>query len=355
MDTEPPRPDRYWALISYSTRDIAVAATKLHKSLEGYRIPRDLQGRVARGVTVPQRLFPIFKDREELPLSSDLGSTIQDALQVSRFLIVLCSKSSAQSRWVGEEIRHFKALGREERILAVILDGEPNASDNPDAVLDECFPEELRYRVNSDGQLTRERTEPIAGDLRPGKDGWTSVLLKAVAGITGLGYDAFARRERRRKRRRYALYAIFAFIAVAATIWAWDYTRLKLDYFANEISVWGVPTGVGELASDIRHHRNTSYRVETRRRKIRRVVRINSSGVSLDDPDDSNIAIREVEYREDGSVQQIDYRDHANRLLQRKTFQSSHRNSAGPGCPIRRFETRVSGRSSRPSRQRRMG
>ena len=37
-------------------------------------------GTPLRDGPVPRRLFPAFRDRDELPLSSDLGSTIEDVL-----------------------------------------------------------------------------------------------------------------------------------------------------------------------------------------------------------------------------------------------------------------------------------
>ena len=76
-----------------------------------------------------KRLFSIFRDREELRVSADLGTNINEALRQSRYLIVICSPDAAQSRWVGQEIVEFKKLEREDRILALIVAGEPNASD----------------------------------------------------------------------------------------------------------------------------------------------------------------------------------------------------------------------------------
>src|SRR5207247_1444609 len=110
----------------------------------------------------------------------------------------ICTPASARSRWVNEEVRYFKSLGRADRILAIIAGGEPNATDQPTNQEAECFAPALRFAVDHDGRLTGERAEPIAGDLRPGGDGWTNTFLKAVAGITGLGYNAFAQREVRR-------------------------------------------------------------------------------------------------------------------------------------------------------------
>src|SRR5271156_2898879 len=164
---------RYWAFISYSSKDAAISK-KLHRQLETYSMPRDLVGRPGRDGPVPKKLFPCFRDRDELPLSSDLGGSIQDALRASRYLIVICTPHSAKSRWVNEEILYFKSLGRADRVLALIQSGYPNASDLATGQEMECFAPALRYEVDAEGRLTDRRTEPIAGDLRPGGDGWTN-------------------------------------------------------------------------------------------------------------------------------------------------------------------------------------
>jgi serine/threonine-protein kinase len=107
---------------------------------------------------------------------------------------------------VNEEILAFKRLGREERIFCLIVDGEPNASDNPSQAEQECFPPALRYRLGDDGSLSTVRTEPIAADARAGKDGRGNAKLKLIAGILDLGFDSLRQRELRRRQRQ--LFAI---------------------------------------------------------------------------------------------------------------------------------------------------
>jgi serine/threonine-protein kinase len=115
---------------------------------------------------------------------------------------VICSPPAAKSRWVNEEIVAFKRLGREDRIFCLIIAGEPNATDLPGRAEEECFPPALRYRLGADGQLSDVRTEPIAADARPGKDGRQAAKLKLIAGVLGLGYDALRRRDQQRRNRR---------------------------------------------------------------------------------------------------------------------------------------------------------
>lgn len=196
---------KYRAFLSYSHRDARWGAW-LHKALESYRPPKQLVGTAAARGPVPKRLTPIFRDREELATATDLGTVISEALRLSACQIVICSPSAARSRWVNEEILAFKRLGREDRIFCLIIDGEPNASDDPARAHEECFPPALRYRLASDGSLSGTRTEPIAADARPGKDGRGNAKLKLIAGILGVGFDALRQREQSRRQRQ--LFAI---------------------------------------------------------------------------------------------------------------------------------------------------
>ncbi len=218
---------KYWAFISYSHTD-KQWGDWLHGALENYRVPKTLVGQdTQRGDRVPSRVFPVFRDREELPTSADLGAVISKALEQSRYLIVICSPRARQSRWVNQEILDFKKLRRENRVLALIVDGEPNAVDGkpgfaPDT---ECFPDALKYQLGPDGNLDKTRPmEPIAADARPDKDGKSNARLKLLAGLLDVNYDDLKRRDEQRRRRQQrvtfavsaALIFIFAILAGVA-------------------------------------------------------------------------------------------------------------------------------------------
>ncbi len=196
---------KYWAFISYSHAD-RKWGNWLHKALETYKVPKALTGGAnGLGEPIPPKIFPVFRDREELSTSSNLSSTISSALQQSRNLIVICSPRSASSHWVNQEILDFKKLGRADRVLALIVGGEPNAADGKPGfdVESECFPELLKYALGADGHLDKSQpTEPIAADARPGRDGKTGAKLKLAAGILGVNYDDLKRREEQRRHRQ---------------------------------------------------------------------------------------------------------------------------------------------------------
>jgi len=216
---------KYKAFISYSHQD-KKWGDWLHKSLETYSIPKALIGKKTLYGEVPKRLFPVFRDRDELPTATELGTVIDKALNDSSHLVVICSPRSAKSQWVNEEIKQFKRLGKADRILCLIVDGEPYGADKPEMGLEECFPEAVKYELGEDGELSEERTEPIAADAREGKDGKRNALLKLVAGLLGVGFDELKQRDAVRRQRRMMMVAgvsgVLALVMGALAIWAWD-------------------------------------------------------------------------------------------------------------------------------------
>lgn len=183
----------------------------MHRALETYPIPAKLVGVETAGGIVPRRLTPIFRDRDELPASGNLGAELTAALHAARFLVVVCSPASARSKWVNEEILTFKRLSGEDRVLALIVEGRPGASAVLGEEALECFPPGLRLRLGVDGEISNEPAHPIAADMRRDKDGRQLAKLKLVAGLTGLRLDDLVQRENHRRVRRLTAIATASF------------------------------------------------------------------------------------------------------------------------------------------------
>lgn len=209
MDAGP----RYWAFLSYSHAD-RQQAERLHRALEGYRIPARLVGRLGASGAVPSRLHPIFRDRDELIASGHIGNVVETALAASRALIVLCSPAAAASTWVDAEIAAFQRLQPQLPVLCVLVDGEPMASRDPVMAERECLPPSLRKHF--DTGIGIADSAPMAVDLRPDGDGWQLGVQKLVAGLAGVPLDDLVRRDAHRRHQRMAwLSAALAVIAIA--------------------------------------------------------------------------------------------------------------------------------------------
>jgi len=195
-----PQVPKYWAFLSYSHHDKAVAK-RLQRQLETYRLPRRLVGRETSEGPVPARVLPIFRDRDELHAGADLKSSVRDALSRSRWLIVVCTPDAARSPWVNREIIEFKKLRGERHVLALIVRGEPFASDMPGREAEECFPPALRRALTAEGAAEGEPLEPIAADMRKHGDGPQRAMLKLLAGMVGVSFDDLVRRDLQRRMR----------------------------------------------------------------------------------------------------------------------------------------------------------
>ena len=200
---------KYVGFITYSHKDEAVARW-LREKLENFKVPSNLIGKLGKFGKIPPRLYPIFRDRDELPGSAQLGSVIEQALQESSHLIVLCSPHAVKSRWVNEEIRLFKQMGKGDRILCLVLDGEPMAEDLAHSKGKECLPLAVRRKIDQAGNLIDEIDEPGAADLRESGDGEKNALLKIVAGLLGIGLDEIKQRHMIARQRKLAVIASFS-------------------------------------------------------------------------------------------------------------------------------------------------
>jgi hypothetical protein len=179
---------RYWAYLSYAHADER-HARRVPGRIERFRVPSALRGREIEGQVVGARLRPLFRDRDELASSGDLRDSLDAALAASGALIVLCTPNAARSKWVDQEIRTFVATHGARRVFPLIVEGEPNSGDER-----ECFPPALRGGGSAG-------LEPVAGDLRPHADGPRDGVLKIIAGLLGVGFDAIKRRDAQRRHR----------------------------------------------------------------------------------------------------------------------------------------------------------
>jgi len=182
---------QYDAFISYRHRpaDMAVAQ-KLVQLLERMTGPEG-------------KKLHIFRDREELPTETDLGSAIRKGLENSRFLIVVCSPSYKESRWCMEELRYFRQLHGNSNafILPILVEGEP----------EDVFPEELcweeRTQLDKEGRAytLRVELEPLGADVRAESHLRRMRLLRReylrlAAPMLGKTFDQLYQRSRRRRR-----------------------------------------------------------------------------------------------------------------------------------------------------------
>lgn len=206
---------QYDAFISYRHMqpDSFVAQT-LHRCLENFRLPRNVARRKGKenaeenagengADQVRTRIRRVFRDKEELPLVSNLADPITEALEQSEYLIVICSPRLNESIWCRKEIETFIRMHDREHVLAVLAEGEPEIS----------FPEELLFREEEehkpDGSVIYHKipVEPLAADVRGStrremRRKIKSELLRLAAPMFDCSYDDLRQRHREQRMRK---------------------------------------------------------------------------------------------------------------------------------------------------------
>lgn len=170
---------KFFAFISYQRKDESWAKW-LANEIENFHLPIS----ILEKEDYPKNLRPVFRDIDELS-AGNLPQQIEEALNNSKNLIVVCSPNAAKSKWVNKEVESFIKQNKTERIFPFIVDGEP-MSQNYER---ECYPPVLK-----DLPPSQER---IGGNIN--EKGRDAALIKIIAGMLDISFDSLWNRYERQK------------------------------------------------------------------------------------------------------------------------------------------------------------
>ena len=185
-----------YAFISYSHKDVKEAKW-LHKHLEYYKLPSDIFNEYDEN---NRYLRPVFRDKEDIG-TGVLKSVLRKELEVSEYLIIICSPNSAQSTYVSQEAQVFIDQGRIDHIIPYIIDGVPKSGGKK-----ECFPESLIYHVDQfpDDELLGANINEVG---RP------KAFIRVVSSLLNVEFDTLWKRHKReQKKRLFVLSFLFLFL-----------------------------------------------------------------------------------------------------------------------------------------------
>ena len=211
----------YDAFISYNhnPRDNKITRM-LQQKLENYTLPKGTAATSGK-----DKIERVFLDKGELEVAGDLNTIIQEALENSDHLIVVCSPESKKSIWVQREIEFFLRNHTIDDILTVITDGQP-FDVLPDAVLFEEVDD-------GEGNIVKKSREPLSCDYRlPVRRAEREELPRLVAALLGCRYDDLVQRQRQyRMKRQISLLAAAAVLLSAAIGYLiWSNQKIKANY-----------------------------------------------------------------------------------------------------------------------------
>ncbi len=180
-----------YAFISYNHRDQEMAKW-LQAKLESYKLPTEIHNEFEHS----RYLRPVFRDQTDLN-AGILSEELKKHLISSKFLVVVCSPNSAQSKWVNDEVNYFLEMDRADRIIPFIIDGTPHSTEN------ECLPPALRNMPK----------ELLGISLR--EVGRQKAFVKLVSKMLDMDFDVLWQRHKRQVRNRMIATAVFLSVLLA--------------------------------------------------------------------------------------------------------------------------------------------
>ena len=222
---------KYDAFISYRHCDLdKFVAENLHKTLETYELPKNIKEKL--GIT-GRTIKRVFRDQDELPLSSNLEDPILDALNNSKYLIVICSPRLKESLWCKKEIETFKKIRGRKNIFCVLIEGEPSDSF-PEEVL---YDEETVTDKSGKKKKVKKLVEPLAADVRGvnKKEVLKKIKeekLRLISPMYNLDYDDLKQRHKLRKMKK--MIFISTIVSICAILFALYSTFMFLKIFNQQ-------------------------------------------------------------------------------------------------------------------------
>jgi WD40 repeat protein len=208
------RRTQYDAFISYSRAVDGKLAPALQSALQRFAKPW-YRARAKR----------VFRDDASLSANPGLWSSIQQALDATRYFVLLASPQAAESKWVGKELSYWLAHKPADRVLLVLTDGEiawDDAAGDFDWAsttalppsLAGAFPEAPRYvdvrwaRTHEHLSLADPRFREAVADVASPLHGWPKDEL--------IGEEV--RQHRRTVRLVRGAVVLLAMLALGATL-----------------------------------------------------------------------------------------------------------------------------------------
>ncbi len=211
----------YKAFISYRHAELDTkVATEVQNRLERYRLPGSIRKSYGQ-----KRIGRIFRDKDELPSTSDLNDNIKNAIRSSEFLICICSPRYIESIWCRKEIEFFLETHEKDHVLTVLAEGDPYE------VVPEILCKEMVTVQDEDGNdvTVEAKLEPLSCDYRIERHrARTEELPRLAAVLVGCRY-ADLRQKMRHRQMRLAGLASAAGAALAG-YFIWSYINIQNNY-----------------------------------------------------------------------------------------------------------------------------
>lgn len=211
----------YDAFISYSHAADGRLAPELQKALHKFAKP-----------WYQRRALHVFRDQTNLSVNPHLWSSIEAALSMSDFFILLASPEAASSKWVRREIDHWLESRSPESLLIVVTDG--------DLIWDEgasCFdrgrstalPERLHDAYSEEPLFIDLRWARERDDICLRNAGFRQSVGRIAATLRGAELDELLGEDVRQHRRTRRIATTAVLLLAALTVLSFTFFVLERE------------------------------------------------------------------------------------------------------------------------------
>lgn len=204
---KPSNDHQFDVFLSYSRKDEEFV-NRLEEALESYRLPKDVKTSL-----VSKNRLRVFRDKRDLvPTDGDYWKTIENYLERSAYLVIICSPNARLSEYVNHEINTFLRFHEAKSVIPILLWGRPN--NEPGAGADEyAFPDALCGALAMPLAVEFTEFRRARGKVNRGRyhDSWYTLLAK----IFGAERAEIERLDAKRQARRRAVFTAVSFAVIA--------------------------------------------------------------------------------------------------------------------------------------------
>jgi hypothetical protein len=287
----------FFAFISHRGVD-SKYALKLQKFIESYKLPAEIRAKS----NLPKRLSPICTYEVDFA-ANPLLDEIKEMLAKSQYLIVLCSKHTAENAapYVNYEIETFieqkKAQGIDplDKIIPIMISGE---YDSPDG----CYPQALKDLGDN---------APIAVNRQLCKND-REVFLRAISGMIHIDYAVLENRDKKRQRKKKAMVGAICAALAACAIVLGEYFIPRSYHYLDFVMKNGLPVGIEKLSAAERSNIN-HYVITHCQHKVTELKHVNPKGNVIDHasntPHPERPAIYTFDYSTGSKLASVTYRN----------------------------------------------
>lgn len=260
---------QFYAFISHKSSDTNFAL-KLQKFIESYNLPASIC-RVS-GLE-KRRLTPLCSYEVDFS-SSPLLDEMQDKLERSKYLILLCSEElmKGDPKYINYEIRTFIECKRAEgidplrRIIPIIVSGEFGSQEH------ECCPQALSELGDNC---------PIALDRKKYKND-RELFLHVISSLLGIDYAVIENRDKKRQRRKKLIWGTALTLLVAIGAALGEYFIPREYRYVDFAMKNGLPEGIGALSKEECRRMKGHYVITWQKHKIQSLEYVNAYGNRID-------------------------------------------------------------------------